>query len=288
MPDAQLTWTQAAVLAVVLLLAATLLRLGSRARARALAPFLREAAVIAALYALWQLVGSLSEHGTNGAFARARWIERTQNSWHLPSERSLQRPLLEHAWLGQAANIYYATMHFGALFALLLWVFWRHRAHYRTVRATVVAFTGLALLIELVPVAPPRLLPEFGFTDIAAHYGQSVYGAGGFSVDDLSAMPSVHVGWAVLVAGAVVWLGPSRWRFAALLHPILTVYVVTATANHWWLDGIAAVALLAVVVALQLSWSRIRAPHRARRATGPGRWPTDDAVVGGDRALEHR
>jgi PAP2 superfamily len=272
-PNAQLTWTQAAGLALVLL-AASLLLARLVPRLRAAAPFLREAAVIAGLYALWQLAGTLAEHGTEGAFARARWIERTQNSWHLPPEQDLQKPLLEHPWLGQAANIYYATMHFGALFALLLWVFWRHRDRYRTVRATVVAFTGVSLLIELVPVAPPRLLPEFGFTDVAAHYDQSVYALGGVSVDQLSAMPSVHVGWAVMVGAAVVWLGSGPWRFAALLHPIMTVYVVTATANHWWLDGVVATVLLAVVALIQgvwfVAWSRTRMPALdAAETVGP-------------------
>ncbi|MCW2528666.1 MAG: inositol phosphorylceramide synthase [Pseudonocardiales bacterium] len=264
MPNAQLTWTQASLLGLGLVVLAALLARRAEWRLAALAPFSREAGVIAFLYALWQLAGTLAAHGSQGAFARARWIEHAQNVLGLPSERALQQPLLDHPWLGQAANIYYATMHFGALFALLLWVFWRHREHYAFVRTTVVAFTGLALLVQLIPVAPPRLLTEFGFSDVAAHYGQSVYSLGGGSVDQLSAMPSVHVGWAVLVGGVVVWLGSGPGRFVALLHTVATVYVVVATANHWWFDGLASIALLALVVALQLGWGRISV-HTPRR-----------------------
>jgi hypothetical protein len=263
-PNVQLTWTQAGLLGLGLFALAALLSHRSERRLKALAPFSREAGVIALLYAMWQLAGALAEHGSQGAFARARWIEHAQEALGLPSERALQQPLLDHPWLGQAANIYYATMHFGALFALLLWVFWRHRGRYPFVRTTVVAFTGLALLVQLIPVAPPRLLPEFGFTDVAAHYGQSVYALGGGSVDQLSAMPSVHVGWAVLVGGVVLWLGSGPWRFLALVHTAATIYVVAATANHWWFDGLASIALLALVVAAQLGWARLRARTPAR------------------------
>ena len=56
MPNAALTWQQAGVLALVLLiLAAVLARL---ARCAPAAPFVRETGVIAGLYALWQFVMS--------------------------------------------------------------------------------------------------------------------------------------------------------------------------------------------------------------------------------------
>ena len=97
-------------------------------------------------------------------------------------------------------------------------------------------------------MAPPRLLPELGFVDTAHLFGQSVYGAvvGEGSFDQLSAMPSVHVGWAVAIGLAVVLVSTSRWRWLVLAHPIITIYVVVVTANHWWLDGIVAVAILLV------------------------------------------
>jgi hypothetical protein len=273
-PNVQLDWQQSAVLAAVLLATSAVLLSGPVGpRRRALAPFVREAGVIAALYSLWMLAGTLAEDRTSGAFARARWINRIQHDLHLPSERTLQDALLRHPWLAQAANIYYATMHFAMLFAFLFWVFWRHRDQYRTVRTTVIGFTALSLLIQFLPVAPPRLLPELGFVDVAARFGQSVYGLGVVDADQLSAMPSVHVGWAVLVGVGVVLISPSRWRWAALAHSVLTILIVSATANHWWADGIVASALLALVVTAQgmrrkrsgrATRSRVRgpAPHR--------------------------
>jgi hypothetical protein len=48
----------------------------------------------------------------------------------------------------------------------------------------------------------------------------------------------------VLVAASVIVVSKSRWRWAALAHPIITAYVVAVTANHYWLDGVAALVVL--------------------------------------------
>ncbi|HEV2887871.1 MAG TPA: phosphatase PAP2 family protein, partial [Jatrophihabitans sp.] len=193
--------------------------------------YLREAGLVAALYALWQLACRVSVLGSGGAFSRARAIVRLQHAGRLPSERDAQRLITGHPVLVQAANWYYAAMHFAALGALLLWLFARHRHRYPEVRNVLVLLTTCSLLIQLLPVAPPRLLPELGYVDTAAQYGQSVYNLSGISVDQLAAMPSVHVGWALLVAWAVLRVSAGRYRWWVLAHPVLTVFVVAATAN---------------------------------------------------------
>src|SRR5262249_60175914 len=80
---------------------------------------------------------------------------------------------------------------------------------------------------------------------------------GGFEAGQLSAMPSVHIGWAILVAGAVIGAIRSPWRWLAVLYPIMTMLSVVVTANHFWLDGIAAAAVLAVVLAAQIVARRV-------------------------------
>jgi hypothetical protein len=258
-----MTWQQAGLLAGGLLVVALCLYQGVIPRLRALSPFAREAGVIAGLYALWQLAGSLSVLGTTGAFQRARWIERTEHDWWLPSEARVQHLVSGHSLIVQASNLYYATMHFGVLFAFLIWLFIRHRDAYPTIRLTLVLSTLVCLLIQLVPVAPPRLLP--GFVDTAQQYGQSVYGLG-LAADELSAMPSVHVAWAVLVGWAVVRVSTSKWRWLAIVHPVLTIFVIVATANHFWLDGIVAIAVLAACVWGQRGTARAVQVWRQRRA----------------------
>jgi hypothetical protein len=285
-----LSWQQGSGLAVGLAVLAVGLRfvppLPRWSRGRMASAIAAESAIIAVLYALWQLAGSISLVGTAGAFARARWIVHFERGW-LPEEVYLQRWVLPHPWLAQFCNLYYASMHFIALGVLLLWVFLRHRDAYPHLRVTVVLLTLTCLLIQLMPVAPPRLLSQYGFVDLAAHYGQSVYGTfGAAGIDQLSAMPSVHVGWAVLVGLTAVRVSPSRWRWLVLAHPIVTIFVVVATANHFWLDGIVAVVLLAGVEgALMLVarlWTRVqrsRAPANQRAlVTSPAGESTSDLV----------
>lgn len=277
MHNIALTWQQAAMLAAALIVAAVVLSALGRPRLAALAPFARESGYVAGLYALWQLAASASLLGTSGAYARARWIERAERDWHLPSELSFQRLITPHPLLTQACNLYYATMHFAALGALLVWLFIRHRDRYPAVRTTIVLLTASCLLVQFLPVAPPRLLPDLGYVDTAEKYGQSVYTAlQAVGPDQLSAMPSVHVGWAVLVGLVVVRISPSRWRWLVLFHPAITIFVVVATANHFWLDGIVAVALLGLALAVQ--WVVRRVAVRLRRPVVPIAIPEPDAV----------
>jgi len=73
--------------------------------------------------------------------------------------------------------------------------------------------------------------------------------------------------WAVLVAWAVITASTSRWRWLILAHPIVTVFVVVATGNHYWADGIVSVAIVAVVLATQaLLRARLVRFRRARFA----------------------
>jgi len=211
-----------------------------------------ESALLFGLYALWQFAGSFTVMGTSGALPRGRWLWDAERVLHLPSETALQRLVLPHPLLVQACNLYYDILHFPLLGACLIWLYARHRADYPRIRTTVALFTGISLLIQLIPVAPPRLLASTGMVDTAVQYGQSVYAwNGGFDADEFSAMPSVHVGWALIVAIAVITVSRSRWRWLAAAYPVLTLLVVVVTANHFWLDGIAAGLLVALVLVVQ-------------------------------------
>jgi hypothetical protein len=280
-----LSWQQAALLAAGLVAAGLLLvRLAQagqksgqpagRARRWAghIGPFAREAGVVTALYALWQLAGNLAFGGLHEALTHAWWIWHTERSLGLPSELSVQRLLLPHPLLSQLANLYYATMHFGVLIAMLIWLFVRHRGAYPAVRNAMAASTAICLLVSFIPVAPPRMLSSLGFVDLAARYGESVYGAAGAAganvgADQLSAMPSVHVCWSVLVAWAVITASTSRWRWLILAHPIVTVFVVVGTGNHYWSDAIVSAAIVAVVLAVQ---ALLRAKLAGFRRAVPG------------------
>jgi hypothetical protein len=85
-------------------------------------------------------------------------------------------------------------------------------------------------------------------------------------------MPSLHIGWAVLIAVGLIATTRSKWRWLWLGHPILTVLVVVGTANHWWLDGVVALLLLAGAMAL---------------AAAPERW-TINRLLRGERRTPNR
>ncbi|MER5638631.1 phosphatase PAP2 family protein [Kitasatospora sp. NPDC002227] len=253
MQNLTLTWQSSGGIAVAAFGAAYAARRVRHRYARPAAAVLREAGILLVLFTLWQLVGHLSVMSTDHALDRADWIHRTELKLGFPDEAAWQRAVEPHRWVVTASNYFYATMHFGVMLALLAWVFARRRASYRWLRNSVVLTTAACLTVQFVPVAPPRMLPGNGFVDLAAEYGQSVYGGAvaGVVPDQLSAMPSVHVAWAVIVAVAVVRIAVTPWRWLVVLHPLATVFVVVVTANHFWADGLVAVALLLVVYLVQ-------------------------------------
>ncbi|MFI2612331.1 phosphatase PAP2 family protein [Kitasatospora sp. NPDC018619] len=269
MQNLTLTWQSAGAVAVGLHAGAYA---AGKGRKPALSALLREAGTLLALFSLWQLVGHLSVMSTDHALDRASWIHHTEQVIGLPDEASWQQAVTPYPVLVRLANYYYAVMHFAVMLGVLLWVFLRHRERYAWVRNTVVITTAVCLLVQFIPVAPPRMLPESGFVDVAAQYGQSVYGGavGGVVVaDQLSAMPSVHVAWCVLAAVAVIRVSRSSLRWVMVLHPVLTVAVVVVTANHFWLDGIVALAILLLAYGVLA----LAARRRGRAAAGAGARP---------------
>jgi hypothetical protein len=243
-----LPWEDAAIIGIVLAAAGLATRRMRHRVLDALRPFLWESVLLFELYALWQWGQRFNLMEPDQALARGHQVWTAQRWLHLPSEVSLQNLVLPHGWIVQASNLYYAGAHVPALIALLVWLFARHRDVYRPIRNVLAITTAISLGMHLVPVAPPRMFPQLGFVDTALRYGQSVYGPAGTGVSDqVGAMPSVHVLWATLVALGV-WLALRRtgspWRWLGVVHLALTVLAVTDTANHWWLDGILAAALI--------------------------------------------
>jgi uncharacterized membrane protein len=246
-----LSWQAAAVVAIVLGALGVLTR-PDRPGWRGAAAVAREAALVFGLYGLWQLAGTLSVMHLDGAMGRGRWLWSAERFLPLPRELTVQRWALPHPLVVQASNVYYLAVHGPALIAFLLWLFFRHRERYARWRNTIAITTGVCLALQLIPVAPPRLLPGIGFIDTGHLYHQSVYTSiGSGMADQLSAMPSVHVAWAVLIALAVIRTSSSRHRWWVLAHPIATAIAVTVTANHFYLDGVVAVAIMVLAMQLQ-------------------------------------
>jgi hypothetical protein len=238
-------------------------------RHRIAADVLLECSLLFALYAAWQFVLDLTVTSTTGAVPHGRWLWRVERSIHLPSEKSVQHSVLFHQALVTVLNDYYRLTHYGALLICLAWAFLFHRSMYRWCRTLLIVTTVfLTVPFQSIPVAPPRLLVELGMVDTAHPKLSGAVAAGLHDPGQLTAMPSVHVAWAVLVAVCVISLSTSPWRWLAVAYPVLTMMVVVWTGNHFWADGIVSVAIVAAVVAGDRVVRQVRS--RSPVVVGPG------------------
>jgi hypothetical protein len=209
-----------------------------------------ELLLVSGLYVVYRLGRILTVDRTETARAHARLVHHLERVLQLPSEAAIQHAVPSVRLL-EAANVYYVSAHFPVTIAFLVWGFvGRPRSEYLWARRLLVVLTLLGLVAHILfPLAPPRMFPRWGFLDTMTAYGPSAYdGTSGALVNQYAAMPSLHIGWAVLIAVVVCRTGPRPLAVLACLHALTTVAVVTVTANHWLLDGLVAVALLGVAL----------------------------------------
>lgn len=223
-----------------------------------------EVLVLGTVFLLYELGRHAVRAREQLAFDDAELLIALQKNLLLPRETTVQGWLLESEGLVRAANVFYVSVHFPVTIAFLVYLWIARPAVYGWARTALVSTTTVALLLHVTfPLAPPRMMP--GFVDTMEVYGPTAYGEGTESVtNQFAAMPSLHAAWAFVV-GMVLFCAVRRsWRWVFLLHPAVTVFVVVATANHYWLDVVAAGLLVWCVVLGQRPWR----PLRARCAEG--------------------
>jgi hypothetical protein len=262
-------------------------------------PLVRELLLVVGLFLVYKFGRQLVTGHTPEAYRNAGRVWNWERALDLPGEGSVQSLLLHGDTLAHLANTYYATVHFPATVAFLVWLYLRRPAHYVWARRILVLLTGAALVLHLVfPLAPPRMLAAAGLVDTAKVYGPSVYGPP--QTDSLSnqfaAMPSLHFGWALMLAIGLIVATRSRWRWLWLLHPLVTLLVIVGTANHYWMDAMVATGLLGIALAVirpQTSSGgtpiSLRSPHRTATTAGRAQEklapaePKENVLVGAGR-----
>ncbi|QNS03153.1 phosphatase PAP2 family protein [Streptomyces xanthii] len=231
-------------------------------------PLVRELLLVVGLFLVYKFGRQLANGHTAEAFHNADRVWSLERALRLPGEGGVQGVLLDSDALVHAANIYYATVHFPATLAFLVFLYLRRPRHYVWSRRVLAALTAAALVLHLsFPLAPPRMLPAAHLVDTAQVFGPSVYAARPDTdtmANQFAAMPSLHFGWALMVAIGLIAATRSRWRWLWLLHPLLTLLVVVGTANHYWLDALVATALLAVALAALRMPAALTAPRLRR------------------------
>ncbi|MBL7630912.1 phosphatase PAP2 family protein [Frankia sp. CN6] len=267
-----------------------------RSRARRLASsfafYVGQVLLLGGLFMVYRLGRSVADGRQDEALQNALNVWHFERLLDLPNESGIQRLALHSTDLLEWANRFYIGVHFPAAIAFLLWVLVFQRAHWPRVRNVIMLSTGVALVIHILyPLAPPRFLPavspDIPFVDTGVVIGPSAYAApGAEAANQYAAMPSLHVGWAILEAWGVITILRWRARWLAIAHPVVTALVVVITANHYWLDGLIGGGLVygAVLLTRPARWRRLTdvtlAPARRVRAVLSPRQPALPGIPG--------
>lgn len=223
-----------------------------------------EVVIVVSFYGIYTAVrnqfgSNQSESVRQAAIDNAREVIAAERALGLYVEKGIQDLFIGWDPFIVFWNVFYGTLHFGVTIAVMVFLFVRHPARYGRWRTVLGATTALALVgFLLYPLMPPRLLNdcgEYGACDPAYGYVDTLVDPGGLwsfeswamvgISNQYAAMPSLHVAWAIWCALAAAPAVRRRWtRWALASYPVLTVFSVVVTANHYWID--AAGAALAV------------------------------------------
>jgi hypothetical protein len=244
------------------------------------APFTASARAQIGLFLLAYLVYSIGRWITVGdldvAKANADWIMDAERTIGVATESTVQQAL-DGTWMLWVLNHLYLAAQLIVLPGALFFLYKKSRPLYERLRNTIVATWLLSIPIYAAfPVAPPRLA-DVGLVD-------TITKQTGFALDfaldsklttsfynELAAVPSLHVGFAVAVGIALAAAVSNRGLKVLLLMwgPIIGLAVV-ATGNHFVFDIVAGV----IVSAAGYGVGTLAARSKGSRATTSGRGPT--------------
>ena len=220
------------------------------------------AAYIVYNVARWAFVGDLGE-----AKRHARCVFELEQGAGVAIEGSVQRAFDSPVVSLVLSNLYLVAQ-LVVVPATLVWLYRRSPEVYRRLRDTVVATWLIAVpVFALFPVAPPRLA-DIGIADtVSQQAGVELTGRSTIFYNQLAAVPSLHVGFAVAVgvASALALRRRSARVLALLWGPVVSLAVV-ATGNHYLFDIAAGLA----VTAAGFAWSLTLAGRSARQARAGG------------------
>jgi hypothetical protein len=227
----------------------------------------REVAFVVAFYGIYSLVRN--QFGSAGspivahreAFQHARTVIHIERALGLFHEEAVQHRFLGWRSFIQFWNLFYGTFHFVVTAGCIVWLFRRFPERYVRWRTTLAVTTALALFgFALFPLLPPRLLPEhYGFADTLRTYGGLwSFDSGAMSKvsNQYAAMPSLHFAWSSWCALVLVPTVKRTWvRVLAVSYPLLTLFAIVVTANHYWLDAVGGAVILSLGSLAGMLWA---------------------------------
>ncbi|GFH34968.1 PAP2 family protein [Streptomyces pacificus] len=233
-----------------------------------------EILLIAVSYWTYSLVRNAVPEQKAQALRNADWIWETEQALGIAVEQTVNHAANSVTWLIVTMNYYYATLHFLVTIGILVWLYRGHPGRYAPARLVLFATTGVALVgYYLYPLAPPRLMNGQDFIDtVLVHHTWGSMASGDLKhmSNQYAAMPSMHIGWSLWCGLTVFALATAPWaRILGLLYPTLTLVVIVATANHFWLDAVGGLLCLGFGYGLSSVWYGAL-PHRLPRHVPDG------------------
>jgi hypothetical protein len=214
----------------------------------------RETAVVAVAALLYFFVRGLIDGREADAFANADWLVDLERRLGFFWEPALQRWSLGTGWVDSVANWVYIWGHWPVIAATLVWLLLRHRAELSRYRNAMLISGAIGVVcFVLFPMAPPRFLDALGFVDTVTLESNAYRVLQPPSLtNQFAAMPSLHVGWNLLMGIALYRHATIRGaKLFGILMPVAMYTATILTANHYLLDGVvgSAVALTGLAAA---------------------------------------
>ncbi len=206
--------------------------------------FVRQVLLFTAAYQLYRLTRGLvnDPETATAAFANARDLISVERALSVFIEPSIQTFTAGQGWLLDIASWTYINAQTTITLGALLWIYLFRNSSFYFVRNMFLFAFCLALVgYGLYPTAPPRFLPEWGFFDSVSEFTGVPQDS--VTVDALfnpyAAMPSMHVGFALMISLPLARLVRRRApKVLWSLYPLLVVWVIVATANHFIIDAV--------------------------------------------------
>lgn len=237
-----------------------------------------QTSLFVAYYMLYSVIRGFAEVNSALAFANARDVIHIERVLHIFVEPQIQAWAMGSHAVMDVASWLYLNAQTTVTIAAIVYVYFKHNDRFYLLRNMLGIAMTIALVVYAVfPTAPPRFLPEWGFTDsVAAFTGVQVEHASASMsalVNPYAAVPSMHVAFALIIASQVIRLTRSKaLKVATALYPLLITFVIIATANHFIVDAVlgALTALISIGAAYRLAnfgpfaWRLTAAPATAR------------------------
>jgi membrane-associated phospholipid phosphatase len=249
--------------------------------------FARQLAVFVPFDIAYEASRAFAQGGRTTALKHAGEVVSAERWLGIYEEHAVQNWAL-HApgFVMEVAKFTYFQCQFTITFGFVIWVYiWRHSAYTLLRNALFATFMLAVPGYILYPTAPPRLLLQEHFKDPleSATLNQqgtlvSLFG------NPYAAMPSLHTATAILVGACGVLV--ARHKLVKLmwaLYPPLVVFSIVATANHFFLDAIAGVGVLAIALTIVLALHR-----RKGWSLAPLHAADDRSPAGTDRSSRRR